>query len=319
MAQPPPRAPLAPMQPLTPRRPSAPMQPLSRLVPLQPLTPLRPGESRSGAARPAPRSQMPATAYPQASQVLPPPPPPVRLQRVVPQLGLAQPPAGTWGGTRPGRPVAVRRPSGGRAAAFIGSAVAVIVALSVVGTFKSSSGGDSFAVSIPSPSFSIPSLSIGGGATGRHQPSRPDAPHPNPRSSRSVSLTGNVEGESIRVTLIRLVNNAKPKDTFMDSPEPGKRLVGVQFRITNTGSVGYVDSPSNGAYVYDTKGRQYRAAFLFESLREGKIFDAAVSLDTGRSAVGFLAFQVPKHARINRVEFSENSGFGQKGEWTIKR
>jgi hypothetical protein len=121
------------------------------------------------------------------------------------------------------------------------------------------------------------------------------------------------------VTLTRWVDNAKPRNTFMDSPGPGKRLVAAQFRLTNIGSVIYVDSPSSGAYAIDSKGRKYRSTFLFDPLRQGAIFDAAVSLQPGGGAVGFVGFDVPKNARMTRVEFGGTAAYKVPAQWLIKR
>ncbi|HWC35254.1 MAG TPA: DUF4352 domain-containing protein [Mycobacteriales bacterium] len=249
---------------------------------------------------------------------MPPPPPGVPVQQAAVDLGLSRVPPGGWGVvTRPQRPIAVRRRSGGKAGAFIGAAVAFVVVVSVIGSVKSSNNANRVTVSIPS--FSIAPSSLGGiAAPGGHHPVRPPAPNPARRSARSLNLAGTVPGQRIRVTLTRVVSDARPTDAFMDSPGAGKRLLAAQFRITNTGSQVYVDSPTNGAFAYDSKGHKYRATFLFEALREGRIFDSAVSLQTGGSATGFIAFDVPTNATITKIEFSENSGFGQKGDWPVK-
>jgi hypothetical protein len=69
--------------------------------------------------------------------------------------------------------------------------------------------------------------------------------------------------------------------------------------------------------VYDNRGHAYRATFIVSKLRQGKVFDAAVSLRPGRSAVGYLVFEVPRQARIAKVQFSQNSGLGDKATWTF--
>jgi hypothetical protein len=306
MTQPSPLAPLPPRQPMTPLQP---------MVPLRPLTPLRPGESRTATSAEARAVQL--APPPMVEEPPPPQPRPVSVpqQALLPQMGYANPsgPAqhvvNTWAGPATGTRTR-RRSSGGLIAAGIG--VALVAVFAAIGSMSPHSSHTS--VSIPSFAVSVPPPSHGGSAaTGRRQPGAVT-----PRLGQSLSLKGNVSGESIDVAFTRWVNNAHPKDTFMDTPPSGKRLVAAQFRITNTGSSEYVDSPSNGAFVFDSKGRKYRGAFLFDSLREGKVFDAAVNLSGGKSAVGFLAFEVPKNAAIRRVEFSENSGFGQSGEWTIR-
>ncbi len=321
-----PPAPMRPKQPMAPRRPSPPMQPLARrtpMPPLAPLAPLQPGERRPPVLpRVASYQQLPA-----APVVLPPPvveellaPAPVQQPQVV-NLGLSQSPITNWGGLpRPPvpaqrRPVPVRRPSGTKAGAFIGIVVALVVALAAIGS-RSSSGTHPFA--IPSIDVSVPPLS-GGGTAHRpapHQPGQSGASAATPRSGRTLTLDGTIPGQRIRVTFTRWANDASSTDGFF-GPGPGKRYVAAQFRVTNTGTVQYVDAPANGARVYDNRGHAYRATFIVSKLRQGKVFDAAVSLRPGRSAVGYLVFEVPRRARIAKVQFSQNSGLGDKATWTF--
>ena len=312
-----PRAPLEPMRPLTPMRPYPPMRPLAQLVPMQPLAPLRPGEQRQP-GKPASHATAPSYAvtvsYDDGSayqELLPP-------QPQVVNLGLSQPTTSNWGGTpRPPAPVPLRRPSGGKGAGAVAAAVALLVVLGATGVFKSSSSGAPD-VSVPSVSVSIPPLSIGGDTHGAAQHPQPGAARPTQQSGRTLTLNGTITGERIRVSFLRFVNNAHSKDTFF-GPSAGKRYFAAQFRITNTGSVQYVDSPANGARVVDSRGNSYRTTFLVGSLREGKPFDAAISLKTGDSALGYLVFEVPKRAKIHKVQFAENSGFGQVATWTFVR
>lgn len=309
-----PRSPMEPMRPLTPMRPYPPMRPLARLVPMQPLAPLRPGERRQpgeSASYEVPSYEVTADFGQGSSQELPPP-------QVV-NLGLSQgPTVSNWGGTpRPPAPVPVRRPSGGKGAGAVAAAVALLVVLGATGVFTSSSSGAPD-VSVPSAHVSIPPLSIDGDTHGAAQHPQPGAAHPTQRSGRTLSLNGTISGERIRVTFLRFVNNAHSTDTFF-GPSAGKRYFAAQFRVTNTGSVQYVDSPANGARVIDTRGKSYRTTFLVGSLRQGKVFDATISLQTGSSALGYLVFEVPKHAKIHEVQFAENSGFGQVATWTFVR
>lgn len=333
MTQPSPNAPLDPMQPLTPRQPNQPMLPLAQLVPMQPLAPLSPGERRPVApARQDPArvdvqaaapTYRPPLAYTPPARVATLPPPPQQPQVI--NLGLSQsPPLPNWGGIpRPRVPTPVRRPRANKAGGWVAGIVAVIIAMTAGGIFKSSSSGVPDA-STPSISVSVPPLSIGGqpspkhGTSGHSGGSHNGATQPH-QSGRTLDLNGGINGQRIRVSFLRLVNNATPKDTFMDAPGSGKRLVAAQFRVQNIGSFIYVASATSVAHVIDTKGHTYDAQFLFDSLREGKAFNGAISVDTGKSTVGFIAFEVPDNARIKKVEFSASSGGGQTGTWTFVR
>jgi hypothetical protein len=320
MTQPSPRAPLVPMRPLAPQRPYAPMQPL---IPRQPLAPLRPGARRRSALDAPSYTAAPpyesATSFDEATtyQELP---PPTGSQQPVIDLGLSQPSTSNWGGVpRPRPPVPLRKPWGNKGAGIVVGMFALLAVLGATGVFKSSSS-ETPGGSAPSSQVSIPPLSISG--NGNHgsaqQSTKPAESHPTQRSGRTLSLNGTVSGERIRVTFLRFVNSAHSKDSFF-GPSPGKRYFAAQFRITNTGSAQYVDSPANGARVIDSRGKSYRTTFLVGSLREGKVFDAAVRLEAGATEVGYLTFEIPKHAKVHQVQFAENSGFGQVGRWTFVR
>lgn len=302
MTNPPPspRAPLAPMQPLVPR------------APLQPMRPLVPGQGRRQLPPPSSYDATEKEYVEHAAAELPLPPPPR------PPVGILQPPAG-WTGVPPTQlPPPIGRPSGSKTGALVAVAVAVavalLVALATIGSRSSIHRAPAFAV--PSIAVSLPPLSVGDG--GAHRPSGAGRHEAAPRRGRTLSLNGTTAGERIRVSFTRWVNNARPKSSFF-GPGTGNRYVAAQFRITDTGSAPYVDSPANGARVVDRRGTSYRTVLIVGGLREGKVFDAAVSLPPGRAATGYLVFEVPKDARIDRVRFSENSGFGQTGEWTFSR
>jgi hypothetical protein len=272
--------------------------------------------------------QPPPTTYAQLPPPVPvavlPPPPPQQPQVI--NLGLSQSsPIPNWGGVpRPRMPVPVRRPKSNRAGGWIVGAVALVIAMAAGGLFKSSSSGAPD-VSIPPVSVSVPPISIGAnggstlGSSGHPGGSHTGATQPSHLGGRTLDLDGNVNGQRIRVSFLRLVNDATPKDTFMDSPDRGKRLVAAEFRVKNIGSFIYVASATNVAHVVDTKGHTYDAQFLFDSLREGKAFNGVISVDSGESAVGYIAFEVPKQAKIKKVEFSASTGGGQTGTWTFVR
>lgn len=313
--------PLAPLQPMMPMRP---------MVPMQPLTPLRPGETRQrqgGSSQPQPEWQQ---QVPAPSPVYEPPPPPPMLQQFVQQFSpppVFQPsaPLRTTIATTTSTmawPTAGRRRSGGgggggggKAAAIIGAVVAAIVGLAAIGSTKPHS--TKINLSIPPISVSIPPVNPGGGSqqTTTHQSSGGGIAH----LGQSLELNGSASGESARMTFTRWVDVAHPKNTFMDSPGSGKRLAAAEFQILNTGSFVYVASPSDGAWAIDNHGRKYKAAFMFGGLHEGRILGPAVSLQTGHSTLGFVAFDVPKTAKISEIEMSEASGYGQIGVWSIKR
>jgi len=79
------------------------------------------------------------------------------------------------------------------------------------------------------------------------------------RVGSTLTLTGNDPGEKMAVTVTRVVSHAQPADEF-SSPDPGKRFYAVQFRLADTGTTAYSDSPSNGAAVVDSAGQSYQSS-----------------------------------------------------------
>jgi hypothetical protein len=103
-------------------------------------------------------------------------------------------------------------------------------------------------------------------------------------------------------------------DDFM-KPAAGNRFVAVQFKVTNTGTAAYDDSPSNGAKVLDAEGQQFTSA-LADS-KAGPNLPGSVKLAPGGTAKGFITFEVPSATKVTGAQFSTKSGFGQTAEWKI--
>jgi hypothetical protein len=103
-------------------------------------------------------------------------------------------------------------------------------------------------------------------------------------------------GSKLDVTVVKVVDNAKSSDEFT-APESGNRWIAVQFRLVNTGTKAYSDSPQNGAQVADDQG---------------------VSLKPGAKALGWVVFEVPKASKMATVQFAMDSGFAEEtGEWKL--
>ena len=131
----------------------------------------------------------------------------------------------------------------------------------------------------------------------------------------AITLTGHDSGEQMAVTVTKVITDAKPIDVFNSAPV-GDRLYAVQFRLRDTGSAAYPDSPSNGAEVVDPAGRSYQAGL---ELVAGCIsFPATTNIAPGPSTLGCIVFEVPKSAKIIQVIFTLDSEFGpQTGRWDV--
>ena len=131
----------------------------------------------------------------------------------------------------------------------------------------------------------------------------------------TLHLTGFKSGEALDVTVTKVVEPAHPKDSFF-KPSAGDHLVAVQFRLKNTGTSAYDDSPSNGATVIDKDGQRFSESF--NDSTAGPSFPGSVNISPGKAALGFVTFEVPNTARVVTVQFSMDSGFSDDvGEWQV--
>jgi hypothetical protein len=131
-----------------------------------------------------------------------------------------------------------------------------------------------------------------------------------------ITIKGNGDGAKIQVTALKYQAKVRATDDY-STPDPGKRYVAVQFRIRNTGSTSYDDSPSNGAKVIDRVGQQFETDIFTTKINVGATFPASTKIPAGGGALGYLVFQVPQAAKVAKVQFSTDSGFGQTAEWVL--
>jgi Domain of unknown function (DUF4352) len=153
--------------------------------------------------------------------------------------------------------------------------------------------------------------------TGAASPSKAAAPKGSARVGSTITLTGNTSGEQIAVTVTRVSRHAQPA-TDMDAPASGKRLYAVQFRLNDTGSAAYSDSPSNGAVVVDAAGQSYQSSLSDAAGCDS--FTGTENIAAGQSGIGCIVFEVPSSAIITGVQFTLDSGMGpQTGQWDVRR
>ncbi|WLW53895.1 DUF4352 domain-containing protein [Streptomyces sp. YU58] len=148
-----------------------------------------------------------------------------------------------------------------------------------------------------------------------------ETPSPTPSQSTSAAvgdtldLTGVDDGEALAVTLVKVIDPARAENAY-SSPDAGKRFVAVQFRLKNTGTAVYSDSPGNGARIVDTQGQQFDSTY--EGTAAGPDFPGSITVAPGDSALGFITFEVPAASRIAKVQFAMNSGFSaHTGQWNV--
>ncbi|MBW5486385.1 hypothetical protein GPJ59_32130 [Streptomyces bambusae] len=134
-------------------------------------------------------------------------------------------------------------------------------------------------------------------------------------SGETIPLEGNGPGERLDVTLVQVVDPA-PAEGPGDVPEQDERLVAVQFRLKNTGTAVYKDSPQNGAYLLDTTGQRFAGSP--RATAAGAEFPGLVTVRPQDTALGFVTFEVPRDAEPAAVQFAMNSGFADDvGQWAL--
>ncbi|MBF8188262.1 DUF4352 domain-containing protein [Nonomuraea sp. K274] len=132
----------------------------------------------------------------------------------------------------------------------------------------------------------------------------------------TLTLEGIEPGLKVDVTVNQVVSTATSANTFI-KPDSGKRFVAVQVTLTNKGTDVYSDSPTNGAWMIDNEGQQYRASIVAD-VREGESFGGSATINTGDSRKGMIVFELPESATPAKLQFALNSGFAeQKGEWRL--
>jgi len=131
----------------------------------------------------------------------------------------------------------------------------------------------------------------------------------------TIALKGTEKSNTADVTLVKVVDNAEGEDEFT-KPADGKRFVSVQFRIKATGSAAYSDAPMNSAKLVDSQGQSFGATVA--DTKAGKGFEVPVNIAPGDTALGFVTFEVPTDAKLDKAQFGLDSGFAQQtGQWKL--
>ena len=124
------------------------------------------------------------------------------------------------------------------------------------------------------------------------------------------------DGNKLDVKLVKIVDPAQGADAFT-TPESGKRFVGAQFTITNTGTKQLDEDANNDATLVDNQGQGYNADF--SDLSGCQAFPTSNKLNPGESSTGCVSFQVPTGASLAKVKFVPSSGFADdSATWTLQ-
>ncbi|WP_354642069.1 DUF4352 domain-containing protein [Kitasatospora camelliae] len=186
------------------------------------------------------------------------------------------------------------------------SAAALLAAsLVVLGATACDSGTSSVSTEAKPPASGAPAST--GGAE------KPAAAAP-AKVGDTIALKGIEKSTTADVTVVKVVDNAEGEDEY-SKPADGKRFVAVQFRIKATGKA-YSDAPANSARLLDAQGQSFTTS-LYDT-KAGQGFAGSVNIAAGESGLGFLTFEVPKDAALDKVQFTLDSGMAdQTGQWKL--
>jgi hypothetical protein len=184
---------------------------------------------------------------------------------------------------------------------------AVIVGRAVIGevTNHFSTGGGSATAEAPAP----PSGGSSGGAG--HKPRRTAGP------IRTVFQIRTVQGSSMTVQLVRLLDPARPQSS-LDDPGPGKHLVAAIFTVRGVrGSTD--DDAYNDAVFIGSNGKRYQWSFADLAGHHPSFNSGVFRLQPGKSATGTVTAVLPNGVKVVRVRWTASSGYGQAVTWHLRR
>ncbi|WP_330333963.1 DUF4352 domain-containing protein [Streptomyces sp. NBC_00536] len=155
-----------------------------------------------------------------------------------------------------------------------------------------------------------PALGTGAAATASAGPTRQAGP-----TGQTIELRGNRPGELLDVTLLAVTDPATPRAAYPQQ-DPAGRLVAVEFRLANTGTARYADTPRSGSYLLDLGGARHSSVAAATTAGDG--FPDGHTLAPGDSATGWVTFELPKQARLAAVQFALNDGSADDiGQWNL--
>ncbi|HZD64599.1 MAG TPA: hypothetical protein VE152_00715 [Acidimicrobiales bacterium] len=151
---------------------------------------------------------------------------------------------------------------------------------------------------------------LGAAACGGAGSSTPD------KGPVGAALTLGGGGEQVAVTAVRVVDPARPADRS-DLPHAGNRLVGVELRVTDTGTTPVDQNLDSQTHLQDASGETFHTAGFHISA--GPEFPGGhARLAPGQTQVGYATFVVPRSARLTAARVTLAAGFDSStGTWDV--
>ncbi|MEU0940506.1 hypothetical protein [Embleya sp. NPDC005971] len=122
--------------------------------------------------------------------------------------------------------------------------------------------------------------------------------------------------DSIELTAVKIVDPATGDGTN-SALAPTQRLVAVQWRIGAPGTKTMSEYPGAESGVYDDQGQRYPAEY-FRKVTAGPRYPDGAAVAPGDHVVGYIAYVVPKDAKITKVQFAPGLGLAANtATWTL--
>jgi hypothetical protein len=124
-------------------------------------------------------------------------------------------------------------------------------------------------------------------------------------------------GDTYRVTLVKVIDPAQGASQF-DTPDNGKRFVGVVFTIKALSGSPKDEDADNDAAVVGSNGQTYTAE-IYSIAGYTDFSNGTIHVAQGQTATGAVVFQVPDGVKVTRVQWTAGGGFGSTVQWDVRR
>ncbi len=122
-------------------------------------------------------------------------------------------------------------------------------------------------------------------------------------------------GDTYRVTLVKVIDPARGAGQ-VNSPDSGKRLVGLVFKIKALSGSPQEEDANNDAVLVGGNGQNYPADLV--GIAGYTNFDSgAIHVTQGDAVTGSVTFQVPDGVTVATVRWRALNGFGSTVEWDV--
>jgi hypothetical protein len=116
----------------------------------------------------------------------------------------------------------------------------------------------------------------------------------------------------IKVTLSKIKGPFKGYDI-----KSNRKLIGLQFKFTNTGELVYDNPLPNGKLKLVGGGSGKQTTLIQINGTANPCKNPRIKLNSGKSKSACIAFDVPKKAKLDTFEYTSDSGYGDTAQWSL--